>query len=73
MIPDIVVMGVTTDTLCDKESIVINKCEANKEPTLLKDIIGLQTFTNLERLVVKKEMTISTRPRSGTQSSLPAP
>ena len=55
MIPDIVVVGITTDDLCDKVSRVMTKCEANREPTLLKDIIGLQTFTILKGRTCSKK------------------
>ena len=48
MRPDIMMVGLTTDDLCDTESRIMKNCKANQGRTLLKDMIGLQKFTVLE-------------------------
>ena len=39
--PDIMMVGLTTDDLRDKESKVLKKRKANRKQTLLKDMIDL--------------------------------
>ena len=46
--PDIMLMSLTTDDLRDKESRVIKKRKADREQTILKDMIGPQKITTLE-------------------------
>ena len=45
---DIMLMSLTTDDLLDKESRVAKKRKADREQTILKDMIGPQKIISLE-------------------------